>query len=193
MHTYSTDSGERLAVPTELGIVAAFAAWGLQAILGGFGIDFPWWISAPSVLSIYAVAYRIFDSWLWRMKWVRPVARVRVPDLNGEWEGTAQSSFDQYQSVIGVTVHIKQTWREIAIRMEAPKSRSHSEFAGLFCDRTRPVLTYEYLNQPNPDAVGTMETHRGLARLEFWDGTLEGDYYAGRGRKTLGLLYLTRK
>ena len=193
MHSYSTDSGERFSVPLLLGIVSASIAWIAQGALELAGVEFPWWVGPPSVLTFYAALFRIFDSWLWKVKWIRMMARVQVPDLNGEWEGEARSSYSDYKEATELTMTIRQTWREIAIQLDAPMSRSHSEFAAVYCRRAAPVLTYEYLNEPRPDAIETMTAHRGVSRLEVVEGVLDGDYYSGRGRQTLGVLRLARK
>jgi hypothetical protein len=55
------------------------------------------------------------------------------------------------------------------------------------------ILIYDYLNEPNSDAVDTMHMHRGTARLVLTEtDKLEGDYYTGRDRKNTGAMKLRR-
>lgn len=56
------------------------------------------------------------------------------------------------------------------------------------------ILIYDYLNEPNSDAVETMHMHRGTARLVLTGADqLEGDYYTGRDRSNIGVIKLRKK
>ena len=54
------------------------------------------------------------------------------------------------------------------------------------------IVIYDYLNEPNQDAVDTMHIHRGTGRLLLIDDRLEGDYYTGRDRRNTGTIRLQR-
>jgi hypothetical protein len=54
-------------------------------------------------------------------------------------------------------------------------------------------VSYEYANDPRPDAVCTMHHHVGQTTLTLTSAdTLEGEYYPGRVRQTFGAIKLTR-
>ncbi len=119
---------------------------------------------------------------------------VRVPDLNGNWEGHVLSSYDRHTRQYPVRVRIEQTWSEICISLTGERSRSSSELAGILT-KARPVtLGYVYLNNPEEASPDTMYMHRGTTQLRLGDDPtiLEGDYYSGRGRQTYGSIRLVR-
>jgi len=72
---------------------------------------------------------------------------------------------------------------------------SHSESASIVINAPEgKYLNYQYINDPKSNAVETMSTHRGTARLIFDEkkNTLEGEYYSGRGRQNFGSLYFVK-
>ena len=78
--------------------------------------------------------------------------------------------------------------------LKTPYSQSTS-LIGAILTRDMVVVSYEYLNEPLSEAVGSMHTHRGSARLTLSeDGmSLDGDYYTGRDRTNYGSLSLRKK
>jgi hypothetical protein len=80
--------------------------------------------------------------------------------------------------------------------LESERSGSKSQIAAILTkDLNIAILSYEYMNEPLPDAEDTMHMHRGTARLVLKDNRnlLEGDYYTGKGRETFGRLIFGRK
>ena len=120
---------------------------------------------------------------------------MKVPNLEGTWQGHIKSSFDKHVTQYNAILTIKQTWSRIGITLETDRSRSHSLIGGILCDdKHEAVITYEYLNEPKAEAERKMQAHRGAAWLTLQnDGrTLEGEYYSGRGRQNFGSLRFMR-
>jgi hypothetical protein len=193
MHAYATDSKERTAVPIYVAGATLLVAWIVIAIK----LPMAWWLHAPFVLAVYAIISIIFDRQLWRWKFLREFGLVRVPDLNGVWSGQIASSFDNFKRQIPVNMQITQNWRTIYITLTTEKSRSHSVLAGITISNSgTSTLSYEYANEPQGDAVYTMQVHIGRARLilsqEHDKDVLSGDYYSGGDRHTYGVISLER-
>ena len=92
-----------------------------------------------------------------------------------------------------VKVTIGQDWTEILIRLQGPHSHSWSKSASMTVSEDETSLIYEYISEPNADAVETLHIHHGTVRLTLSDGNLEGEYYTGRGRLNIGTIRLRRK
>jgi len=195
MHSYTTDSNERKFVPLYVAGISILIAWILNGVLGAMQFALPWWIDAPSVIGFYGMLYTIFDKYLWRWHILRTIGVVKVPDLNGTWEGHLASSFDEHAARQDATIKIFQSWAQISIILETNYSKSHSLIAAIITENPiGVVLSYEYLNEPVPNAKQTMHTHRGTGRLTIQanGNTLEGEYYTGRDRQNFGILRFER-
>jgi hypothetical protein len=197
MHTYVTDSDARRLVPLLLAALSVLASWGLFEIVKAIQITPPWWFDMPSLMGFYGLFYTVFDRWLWRAPIIRRIGLVKVPDLNGKWEGSTTSSFDEHRSHRAASIQILQTWTRIRIDLETADSRSCSQTAAIITKIPDcAIISYEYLNEPRADAVATMHAHRGTARhtLCIVDGTevFDGEYYTGRDRATFGTLHFKR-
>jgi len=195
MHAYTTDSSERKFIPLYIAGASVLAAWVLNRVLGAMQFTLPWWIDAPSVIGFYGLLYVIFNKYLWRWRILRTIGVVKVPDLNGTWKGYMASSFDEHTTKYDATFKIFQNWTRISIILEANYSKSSSMIAAIVTeDPGGTVLSYEYLNEPMPNAKYTMHTHRGTARLTMQSNgeALEGEYYTGRDRQNFGILRFER-
>jgi len=191
MHPYTTDSSERRFVPLYIAGVSVLAAWILNRVLGAMQFTLPWWIDVPSVIGFYGLLYATFNKYLWRWRILRTIGVVKVPDLNGTWKGYVASSFDEHATKYDATLRIFQNWTLISIILETNYSKSSSLIAAILTENPGgAMLSYEYLNEPVPNAKHTMHTHRGTARLTMQSNgkTLEGEYYTGRDRQNFGIL-----
>lgn len=195
MHSYTTDSSERKFILLYIAGASVFAAWVLNRVLGAMQITLPWWIDAPSVIGFYGLFHVIFNKYIWRWRILRPTGVVKVPNLNGTWNGYVASSFDRHATKHNATLRILQNWTQISVILETNYSKSRSLIAAIIVeDPSGTVLSYEYLNEPVPNAKYTMHIHRGTARLTMQsDGrVLEGEYYTGRDRQNFGILRFER-
>jgi hypothetical protein len=120
---------------------------------------------------------------------------VKVPNLNRTWNGYVTSSFDEHATKYDATLKIFQNWTRVSIVLETNYSKSSSLIAAIVTeDPNGMVLSYEYLNEPKPNAKHTMHTHRGTAMLTIQSNrkALEGQYYSGRDRQNFGILKFER-
>ena len=176
-----------------LAVLSALLVWLLHTALSAISFEPQWWLSVPSFAGFYSALDWMFDRYVWRIRLLRKLDLIRVPDLNGEWDGTIESSYNKGGPAQPVSVVILQRWSKIIVRLETEHSRSHSVMAALKTeDLPKPELTYLYINEPMAMAQGTMSMHRGTAILELNGTVLEGEYYTGRGRREFGTISLCR-
>lgn len=191
MHPYTTDSNERKSVPLYIAVLSIVAALILILITEAIPFAIPWWIDGTSVLGFYGLFYTIFNRYLWKSRLLRIIGLVKVPNLNGTWNGDLSSSFDKQATKKNATIRISQTWTGISIHLETDSSKSHSLIAAIMTKSPiGAVLSYEYLNEPLPNAKDTMHCHRGTCRLTIQsdENILDGQYYSGRDRQNFGTL-----
>jgi len=193
MHAYATDARDRDFMQPFLAVPAVVAALVLHWIIATLKFTVPFWVDAPSVMTFYGVLRALYDRYLWHLR-IFSVPLSEVPDLRGTWAGELHSDFGGDTIVPGV-LRVQQTWSKMVVRLQTEHSSSCSESATLNTDKSsHDGLSYAYLNEPRQLSVGTMEAHRGSARLRLTaDGdTLEGDYFTGRGRRNIGEMQFHR-
>lgn len=194
MHAYASDSRDRKIMPWVLAIVAVLIAYGFSALVARWKIDVPWWVEAPSIMSVYGLGHLLYNRLVWRWRLLgRQISGI--PDYRGTWFGVQTSSYRE-SVPLGSMMYISQTWTELCVEFVFQKSRSYSLMAVVnVTPGVTEGLTFEYSNAPRPDAEETMHAHIGLSHFRLApDGkSLEGDYFSGRDRQTIGnmkLLYL---
>jgi len=190
MHPYATDSKERVHVVVMLALLSVAITYGFHAILTKTGVQWPWWLEAPSVWGVFGGLYLWFDKKLWRSKLLRKIGFVKIPDLNGHWVVQGQST--TFKEEFSGEIFIQQTWTHLSVTMETKHSRSHSLTASLLVHQPDGItLSYEYKNEPKHNAPCTMHAHRGTAVLRLKRGySMDGEYYTGRDRLNFGVLNL---
>lgn len=158
-------------------------------------------LGAIEPLAIYGILWAVYGKHLWRLSVFRKLHHV--PDLNGQWKGTFQSSFpdrDGQRTVKDVTMTINQTFTSINIRCVFPgSSESYAEVAGILdCDEENGgcTLEFSYKNSatdnsqafdPNRD-----NSHLGLNVLRITGEQATGSYVTLRNESTRGFMELTR-
>lgn len=191
MHSYETDGRSNAALV--ILSVSVPLTWALHLALNALIHDPPWWVSAPSMLGVYSILMWAFDHHLWKIGLLRRLNLVSIPNLNGNWVGEIESSFDQVGQMQAVSVIVKQRWSKMVILLETEHSQSRSIVANVrISEPAYPELTYQYLSEPKPHAPSTMEIHRGTATLELKGSDFVGNYYSGRGRNQYGTIKLRR-
>ena len=189
MHSYEVEGRGKVVIA--LAGLSILPVWLLNVSLEAVDFEPEWWVSVPSFAGFYSALYWVFDHFLWRLGILRKLRIVRAPNLNGKWEGTVRSSYNEYDRGFPVAVVVLQRWSKISIRLETEHSRSHSITASLRTVDVKSVeLTYQYLNEPKSNAPARMEMHRGTVFLQMTSSGLEGDYYTGRGRREIGSIKL---
>lgn len=188
MHSYATDSDEKQKISFILVTISILSAWSLHRIPN---LTMPWWFDAPSVIGFYGIFYNIFDKYLWKIDVFKKIRLVKIPCLQGTWEGYITSSFDSHKIKHDGTIKINQTYSRISIILESKESKSHSITASILTkNQDMLLISYEYLNEPTPNSKKSMHIHRGTARLQLSSDNqeLNGEYYSGRDRKNIGSL-----
>ena len=146
-----------------------------------------------SAVGIYQVLYYLFDRFIWKWCLLRKLGLVTVPNLNGRWSGNLKSSYEPDVQDYQIDVFITQQWSKISVRLEAGESHSKSIAASFLTDDpSSPELVYVYDNDPGAMAPKSMHSHGGTAKLRVTDSGLQGQYYTGRGRGTVGDISLKR-
>ena len=191
MHSYEVEGRGRVAVA--LAVTSILMIWLLHVGLDSVDFEPQWWLSVPSFAGCYSGLHWLFDRYVWRLRLLRKLKLIQLPDLNGSWTGEVKSSYSQDGQAHSVSVVILQRWSKIFVRLESEYSRSRSISASLrTVDLLTPELSYQYVNEPRSNAPGTMEMHRGTSTLESIGSGLEGDYYTGRGRGEVGTIKLRK-
>ncbi len=191
MHSYDVEGRGRIYAG--LAVLSVLLVWLLDFGLESVDVDPPWWLGAPSVVGVYAGLFWFYDRYGWRWRPLHKLGILSVPDLNEHWIGAIDSSHGENGIRAEVSATITQRWVAILIVLATEQSQSRSQVATLrIKDIERPELTYTYLNEPHNRASETMQTHRGTCTLWLAGETLEGNYYTGRGRGTVGELKLRK-
>ena len=135
----------------------------------------------PSIISasvIYKVLLYLFDRFLWKFKPLNLI--LGIPDLNGKWTGTLQSSFDDKS--YDMILEIKQTWTKIQCKSSFDKSSSNSKIASIYLnDPESPVLYFSFHNQ-SQDLETRSQQYDGfnILSLSTDKKSLSGKYFNDR-------------
>ena len=170
-----------------LGTVDAAGLW-----LGLTKLTF---IAAPTLL-----VGEFFRCCMWKWRLIQKV--VRMPDLNGEWSGTLDSTHinaqGNRQQSMPITLKIVQNFTSVYVFF---KTDHLSSFSDSICahlvfrtelDRCR--LVYSYCSEPA--ATTGLDMHCGTAMLDIEGLTpsiLRGNYFTNREPQTKGVVNLRRK
>lgn len=194
MHPYSVDTDERQRVTMWLAVLSVVLPFLVATGFAAYGFRPPWWISFPSVPSVFAVLYAATDRWVWRWDVLRRVGLIRTPLFEGTWAGELRSSLFGADDTITVRLKVLQRWTAISIVVTAPQSRSASVSASIDADSGHgPQLSYSYRNEPRALADSGINPHSGSCTLRIEKGgELVGEYFTGRGRHTHGEMRLRR-
>lgn len=186
-HHYTCDTIDRRLVHVFLAILSILLAYLLNRLEMAYEFQIPWWVDAPAVFGFYGALYIVFKKRLWKKKFIRTIFFIETPNWNGTYECSLQSSHDNFETKTAATLTIKQDWDSMLILLKTETSKSES-LSGSFSmkDLIEPVLTYEYMNYPNPDASSDMQIHHGMASIRLDQKKLQGDYFNGRGRNRFG-------
>ena len=191
MHSY--DAQGRQWVYLGIALLSVPPVWMVASALEAVRVDPAWWVTTPSFGAFYTVLFWMFDRHIWRFKSLHRAGLMKIPNLNGRWVGSADSSYGNGGSTQPVSISITQTWTRITIRLDSDHSSSYSEAGAIRnLDLDTPELVYMYWNEPKSHAIDSMEAHRGTVILELSGNALVGPYYTGRGRREIGTIKVAR-
>jgi hypothetical protein len=186
MHEYSINSKEREFVPFYLAGVSIALVFLLKIVW-----KMPEWVPVPSAFALYGILYKLFERYIWKWTWVRWIAGIRTPDLNGSWTMETTSSYSDYKIIYEGRLQIEQTWSHISLFFEGSNAFSASQMAAIsITNHSQFTLEWEYLSQKKPEFSEEDYMHYGITRLH-WRGTgqkefPQGDYYTDRSRHQYG-------
>jgi len=192
LHAYATETGARKSVPLFIAAASIGFTWFVDYLLSLWNVVLPWWIEGPSILGFYGLFYSIFDQKLWKISFVRRA--LKIPNLNGLWEGYVKSSYNNFQSELKAEMDIHQTWTKMSIAMRTQNSKGYSLNSMIVNTSNEMTLSFEFFNEPKTAAPSSMHMHRGTARLSIDPNvkSLNGEYYTGRDRNNFGVLHFER-
>ncbi|MFZ2882519.1 MAG: hypothetical protein WA019_05595, partial [Candidatus Moraniibacteriota bacterium] len=82
--------------------ISSFVVYKMFDLIEANNIKIPFYFSIPSIPAVYGLLFLAFDRVLWKWKIFRMLGIITADDLNGEWEGTAKSSFEEFKEEIKV-------------------------------------------------------------------------------------------
>lgn len=135
-----------------------------------------------SVLAIFGILRWLFNNYLWKVKLLKSL--LKVPDLNGIWEGVLESSYkdeDGNYVRVDMILIIAQTWEKISCRSQFPKSVSYCDMICIDTESSEGVvLKFTYTNKSRDNGYGLIEFD-GYNEFFLRDAnTLDGTYYTKR-------------
>ena len=149
-----------------------------------------------TVFVIFNFLTWIFNNYLWKMRFFQKL--LKVPDLNGKWEG----GYESIREVDGKPIHtigtmvlsITQTWNKMTCQSNFSKSESYSDVIYLDIDGPQGVvLKFTYTNKSH-DITCNLAEFSGYNELRLsGKNTLTGTYYTKRIPSTRGNLLLIRR
>ena len=196
MHPYVIDTDERTRVTMGIACIAILLAWAWGQMQIYYKISVPWWFDTPAVIGFFGLLYKLIDKYLWNTSILQRFGFFRTPDLNGKWLASIESSHNGFSQPITAEIIIKQTWTNMVIVLKTDHSRSVSRVASIFLKHPgQPLMSYEYLNEPDANAPAALHMHYGFTRLQLSNDlqTLTGDYFTGRDRENRGLIRLEKQ
>lgn len=149
-------------------------------------------ISAIFTAILFLIIYKIFNKWIWRIKYL--VSFINYPNISGTWKCEAVSSYNGGYPW-EATITIEQTWDKLRIVLITKFSSSESVSAAIIYDPIKGYrLLYNYKNQPN-DLNGELGFHIGFVELVLAKDSksAEGSYYNVAGRTNSGTMKWTKQ
>lgn len=143
----------------------------------------------PDVVTIYVILSFAFTQWLWRLRvfqgWL-----VRIPVVQGTWEGELQSTWVNPETKQGIPplkmiLVIRQTFTTVSCTLFTKESESFSRAAQIAVDKDTKLisLSYNYTNRSKAVIRHRSPIHDGAAHLRVVTRPprmLEGEYWTGR-------------
>jgi len=167
------------------GAVIPLTSWFVSQWFFDLFQNWPNWLEGPSPIAVYGIIYFLFDKYLWQWGGFRKLGIVWFPNLNGRWLGTQQSSYKENGEnvVVKGRLEIAQTFSKICVRCYYFKSESESIAVSFFEFNDQVYLFYTYDNDPSSLKTGTMQKHKGSAKIKLLptENRINGCYWNSIG------------
>lgn len=199
MHEYSIDVDQKDIVFYIAALSVTLASFS-TALIGYLSENFSFvsFMGPLTAISIFGLIYTLFDKKIWRWKLLKRIGLVKVPDLEGEWEGIFNSSFHEFNESLPAQFKIEQTWTKICIMGKFNDSKSSSYTAAIKVNAGGGVkVLYSYQNEKNTEkADEPFSDHKGYGALLLnrEENKIEGSYFNNpSNNRNHGILKLQRK
>ncbi len=175
-------AGAIIFVGTLVGSIAWFAVLFFRGVPATALLDA--FLNLTVVVLILTAAWNLFVKWGWRLNGLRLGGwLVRTPDLNGRWEGTYRSSYDN--KTRPYVLEIRQTLIDLQCNAWGDENEAEIYSAHLLADRDEKVFKLSYLYQARRRSPSRVpgDHHDGWAILKVIEGrprTLHGEYVNNR-------------
>jgi len=202
LHDYSIDRHPKEIVFFILAFLAISIAPSLNRLIAHLVEDLDvatgWgWgsVTAIPVFGVFGFIYWLFNTRLWRYKWLRGL--LLVPDLNGTWHCDGVTVLRQgaeANTPWSGQITITQSWSKLLLHLKTGQSASRSFSASI--SREPGVgycLLYQYANDPGAEQA-ELRKHDGAAEILFSEdcSTGKGSYFTDQHRKTVGTMTLRK-
>ena len=158
--------------------------------------NFSFIVDIGSPLGIYYGLINLFEYRIWDSKISRLMCLVDYPNLTGKWTGILKSNYD-IRKEYHIRLDVKQTWRSIKLHMIMDDSSSINKFGYLELDRDHYVLSYEFINSPEPykKLANEWGEFNGYTTIDVSNDflTMKGTYYSDYKRKSYGSFELKKE
>jgi hypothetical protein len=172
-------------------IVLMLALWTGVLLATGTPLAINWEAvkKLPDAFSIFVILSFVFTKWLWRLRLFRGWL-VRVPYLQGTWDGEFQSTWEDPITHTGIAARrmvlvIRQTFRSIHCTAFTDESESTSRAGQIAVDDESGSisLSYNYTSRSKVALRNRSPIHDGAAHVRVVSvpkRMLEGEYWTGR-------------
>jgi len=138
-------------------------------------------------VSITLIIMGIYEHWLWKYN---PVEKI--PDINGEYLGNIEYTYDAIAGKKKVSIIIKQSLLSTCVKIITNEITSSSITSSIVFENEEYVLYYNYLTNPKSKFINGNPIQYGTCRIILNNKTeLNGTYWTTQ--KTIGDIYLKRK
>lgn len=145
--------------------------------------NFSFSIDALILFGVFGLLYALYETYLWRIGFLRCVGLTSFPDVSGRWVGFLTSSYQRngQNIVVPVTLEIIQDEASVFVRACFERAQSDSLIAGFEAINGRPCLYYVYDNTISEKSRGSASQDRGVVMLEYFEKDqkrmLKGRYF----------------
>jgi len=154
--------------------------------------------AASSGLGITFLSTILTNEFIWRFKFFRTILGIKIPFIQGRWEGFIRSSYSNHKKKHKIILEITQTLKKTNVWYYDENAFSYSLIADFAVESeggpTRLYLIYR--NLPTKTRSKNLQSHNGVMELSIIsdDKEITGIYYNNSyQRETYGEIVLKFK
>ncbi|MEM3458978.1 MAG: hypothetical protein QXN36_00095 [Candidatus Bathyarchaeia archaeon] len=146
---------------------------------------------------VYALLEFTFDRWLWKIKVIKVILRIKTPYIHGRWKGYIKSSYDDFKTKIPIVIEIHQRYKSTKLLYYDKRAISHGLITVFAIEEgSPPKLFCIYHNEPIIAFKKELQMHYGTMILTLHNNEtkMSGVYFNfPLQRSTYGELYAELK